>query len=69
MCPVDQLSGTRKGRVTGVFKDNAQDYVYDKDAAPVPPEQEDRALDTAMSYVASKGVTSVHNMSGFYDRP
>lgn len=52
-----------KGRLTGVFKDNAQTYI-DR-AVPAPtPEQEDRALDTAMSYVASKGVTSVHNMSG-----
>ncbi len=54
----------KKGRVAGVFKDNAQDYIYEK-MPPPTPEQEDRALDTAMSYVASKGVTSAHNMSGF----
>lgn len=54
-----------KGRVTGVFKDNASIYV-DR-VVPMPtPEQEDRALDAAMQYVASKGVTSVHNMSGNY---
>ncbi|HWA35569.1 MAG TPA: amidohydrolase, partial [Cyclobacteriaceae bacterium] len=46
------------------FKDNAQDYIYEK-MPPPTPEQEDRALDTAMRYVASKGVTSAHNMSGF----
>ncbi len=54
----------KKGRVAGVFKDNAQDYIYVK-MPPPTPEQEDRALDTAMNYVASKGVTSAHNMSGF----
>jgi predicted amidohydrolase YtcJ len=53
-----------KGRVTGIFKDNASIYV-DKVVPAAPDELEDRALDTAMSYVASKGVTSVHNMSGF----
>ena len=30
-------------------------------------EQEDKALDAAMDYVAARGVTSVHNMSGFED--
>lgn len=52
-----------KGRITGIFKDNAAWYI-DK-VVPTPPDElEDRALDTAMAYVASKGVTSVHNMSG-----
>jgi predicted amidohydrolase YtcJ len=52
-----------KGRVTGIFKDNAERYV--NNAVPVPSDaQEDTALDAAMKYVASKGVTSVHNMSG-----
>ena len=53
-----------KGKITGIFKDNAEDYI----APAVPPasaEQEDVALDTAMRYVASKGVTSIHNMSGY----
>jgi predicted amidohydrolase YtcJ len=56
----------KKGKLTGVFKDNAMAYV---DAAvPIPSkQQQDRALDTAMRYVASKGVTSAHNMSGYYD--
>jgi predicted amidohydrolase YtcJ len=52
-----------KGRLTGVFKDNAMDLIN----VAVPPAseaQEDRALDTAMRFVASKGVTSVQNMSG-----
>lgn len=53
-----------KGRVTGIFKDNASNYI-DK-VVPAPPDAlEDRALDAAMSYVASKGVTSAHNMFGY----
>lgn len=56
----------KKSRLTGVFKDNAQYYI-DR-AVPIPSElQQDRALDTAMSYVASKGVTSAHNMTGYLD--
>lgn len=54
----------KKGQLTGVFKDNAMVYV-DRVVPMPPPELEDRALDTAMAYVASKGVTSAHNMSGF----
>src|SRR5690606_28586172 len=45
----------------GIFKNNAVDAI----TAAVPPlsaELEDRALDSAMSYVASQGVTSVHHM-------
>jgi predicted amidohydrolase YtcJ len=54
----------KKGKLTGIFKDNAQ-YAIDK-VVPLPSsEQEDRALEAAMNYVASKGVTSVHNMSGY----
>jgi predicted amidohydrolase YtcJ len=54
----------KKGKLTGIFKDNAQ-YVIDK-VVPLPSgQQEDRALEAAMNYVASKGVTSVHNMSGY----
>ncbi|HZY80851.1 MAG TPA: amidohydrolase family protein [Cyclobacteriaceae bacterium] len=55
-----------KGRMTGVFKDNATTYI--ERVIPAPGAVlEDRALDTAMAYVASKGVTSAHNMSGFMD--
>jgi predicted amidohydrolase YtcJ len=55
-----------KGRITGIFKDNAQSYI---DAAVPTPggALEDRALEAAMDYVSSKGVTSVHNMSGGMD--
>jgi predicted amidohydrolase YtcJ len=46
---------------TGVLKDNAQSLV--ERVVPAPPAVlQDRALDTAMTYVASNGVTSVHNM-------
>jgi len=49
------------GEPAGVFKDNAMDLVDGK--VPDPPAAlEDRALDTAMTYVASHGVTSVHNV-------
>lgn len=55
-----------KGKITGIFKDNAQFYVDNAVTRPTTG-QEDRALDSAMHYVASKGVTSVHNMSGYYE--
>jgi len=54
-----------KGKVTGIFKDNAMGLI-DKAVPPYAEAQEDQALDTAMRYVASKGVTSVHNMSGYW---
>jgi len=56
----------KKGNVTGVFKDNAMTLI--NKAVPEPSdEQEDKALEAAMSYVAARGVTSVHNMSGYED--
>jgi hypothetical protein len=55
-----------RGEPTGVLKDNAMDAV--DTAVPAPPlELEDRALDTAMAYVAEQGVTSVHNMGSWRD--
>jgi len=54
------------GEPTGVLKDNAMDVVYAVVPNP-PPELEDRALDTAMTYVAAQGVTSVHNMGSWGD--
>lgn len=55
----------KKGRLTGIFKDNAMTLI-DKAVPPAPEALEDRALDAAMNYVASKGVTSAHNMSGYW---
>lgn len=54
------------GEPTGIFKDNAEDLV--NDSAPEPSaELNDRALDTAMKYVAARGVTSVQNMGSWSD--
>lgn len=56
----------KKGNVTGIFKDNAMNLV--NGVVPEPTdEQEDKALEAAMDFVAARGVTSVHNMSGFVD--
>lgn len=53
-----------KGRITGIFKDNATALI--NKVVPKPTaEQEDAALEAAMNYVAERGVTSVHNMSDF----
>lgn len=50
------------GNPTGVLKDNAMDLVAK--AIPRPAaEQEDAALLAAMNYLASRGVTTVHDMS------
>lgn len=49
------------GEPTGVLKDNATGLV-DRVVPPPSAEQLDRAMDAAMRYVASKGVTSVQNM-------
>jgi predicted amidohydrolase YtcJ len=54
------------GEPTGVLKDNAQQLVGNVVPDPTA-EQEDRALDAAMRFVASKGVTSVHNMGTWND--
>ena len=54
------------GEPSGVFKDNAMRLIDTVVPAP-PPALEDRALDTAMTYVASHGVTSVHNMGSWND--
>lgn len=53
----------KNGKLTGIFKDNASAFI-DKAVPPPTNEQEDRALEAAMNYVASHGVTSVTNMSG-----
>ncbi|HVZ49493.1 MAG TPA: amidohydrolase [Gemmatimonadaceae bacterium] len=54
------------GEPTGIFKDNAQDLVARVIPAPTDAEW-DAILDTAMTYVASKGVTSVHHMGTWED--
>ncbi|HNP97238.1 MAG TPA: amidohydrolase [Cyclobacteriaceae bacterium] len=55
-----------RGKLTGVFKDKARRLVDEK--IPPPTDQQvDNALQAAMNYVASNGVTSVHHMVGFMD--
>ena len=49
------------GNPTGIFKDNADLLIRSKIPEPTP-EQNDAAFVEGMRYVASKGVTSVHNM-------
>lgn len=56
----------KKGKITGVFKDNAMSMIY-KIVPDPSDDQKDKALDAAMNYVAARGVTSVHNMSGYMD--
>ena len=54
------------GRPTGVLKDNAMTPVM----AAMPPTSDarrDRQLDAAQRYLASNGVTTVHNMGTFQD--
>jgi predicted amidohydrolase YtcJ len=51
---------------TGILKDNAQALV-DRVVPEAPVVLQDRALDTAMTYVASHGVTSVHNMGSWWE--
>ncbi|MFL5382676.1 MAG: amidohydrolase [Longimicrobiaceae bacterium] len=51
---------------TGILKDNAQGLV-DRVVPNPTPEQQDRALDAAMRYVAERGVTSVDHMGGWGD--
>lgn len=49
------------GRLTGILKDNAMRLVFRK-IPPPTAEQYDQALRAAMNYVASHGVTTIHNM-------
>jgi predicted amidohydrolase YtcJ len=51
------------GHVTGLLKDNAKKMV--QDIVPEPSaEMKDRAMDAAMNYVASNGVTSIVSLTG-----
>jgi predicted amidohydrolase YtcJ len=46
------------GELTGIFKDNAMDYIFNR-IPSASDEQIDKALLAAMNYFASNGVTSV----------
>jgi predicted amidohydrolase YtcJ len=54
------------GELTGILKDNAE-LLVDRILPPMTQEQERRALEAAMTYVASNGVTSVHHMGTWED--
>ncbi len=54
------------GEPAGVLKDNAADLVW-RVVPPASAELNDRALDAAMAYVASHGVTAVHHMGAWED--
>ena len=55
-----------QGEPTGILKDNAMDLM--SGAVPDPsPAMSLRALDSAMTYVAARGVTSVDHMGGWGD--
>jgi len=54
------------GQPTGVLKDNAMSLI-DRVQPPRTDAEWDRALDTAMTHVAARGVTSVHHMGGWED--
>jgi predicted amidohydrolase YtcJ len=54
------------GDPTGIFKDNAMS-LFDGVVPDPSPDQQDRALDAAMRYVAAQGVTSVDHMGGWSD--
>lgn len=54
------------GEPTGLLKDNAADLVFR--VIPDPSDaQNDGALEAAMTYVASNGVTAIHNMGTWSD--
>lgn len=53
------------GTPAGIFKDNAMSLIDAVQPARSDAEW-DRALDTAMTHVAARGVTSVHEMGGWH---
>ena len=58
----------KHGEPTGMFKDNAMSLVQ-RVIPAASDAQLDGALDAAMTYVASKGVTAVHHMGFWEDLP
>ncbi len=61
-----EIGRDAQGALTGIFKDNAMEYIAS--AVPEPTDQQKEvALEAAMDYVAAQGVTSVHHMSGHLD--
>ncbi len=54
------------GDPSGILKDNAMYYI-DKAVPPPSDELNDKALQAAMDYVSSLGITSVHHMGSWSD--
>lgn len=54
------------GRPTGILKDNAMNLVS-RAVPAASPRQQLTALDAAMTYLAERGVTSVHHMGNWED--
>jgi len=57
-----EIVRTPKGELTGLFKDNATDLITPFITEPTEEEYQ-KALQAAMKYLASNGVTSVHHIS------
>ncbi len=56
----------QKGKITGLFKDNAMNMLYR--IVPDPSDdQKDKVLEAAMNYFVARGVTSTHNVSGYME--
>jgi len=53
----------KKGKLTGVLKDNAMNLLLDK-IPPMTAAQKNRAFKAAMNYFLSNGVTTVHDVDG-----
>ena len=64
--PGGEIVRDASGEPTGVLKDNAMNRVFAVMPAP-PPEMNDSALQRAMRFAASLGVTSVHLMGDWSD--
>ena len=55
------------GQPTGLLKEDAY-YLQTSKIPPFAPEQDEEFVKAAMNYVASFGVTSVHDVNGFHDQ-
>ena len=57
-----EIVRSASGEITGMFKDNARDLILPAVTDPTE-EKHEKALISAMNYLDSNGVTSVHHMS------
>ena len=54
------------GTLTGIFKDNAMNLLFEK-VPPMTKTEKEKAFKAAMNYFLSNGVTSVHDVDGLSD--